>query len=131
MALDGVAGEVPTLAVALLLQAGGPAADVRDLSCDRWQTLINKAFRDRVPRIGRINGGDHVVVEADQILSVIARGRCSPWCRARGAPRRDDLPVQERDAPEEKPAPDGDPGIAGGNTVRVYKFDVARLTAPA
>ena len=27
-----------------------------------------------------------------------------------------------------KPAPDPDPGIAGGNTARVYNFDVARLT---
>jgi hypothetical protein len=30
-----------------------------------------------------------------------------------------------------KPAPDRDPGIAGGNTARVYQFDVARLTVPA
>ena len=30
-----------------------------------------------------------------------------------------------------KPAPDPDPGIAGGNTARVYHFDVARLTVPA
>jgi len=30
-----------------------------------------------------------------------------------------------------KPAPDHDPGIAGGNTARVYNFDVARLTVPA
>jgi hypothetical protein len=28
-----------------------------------------------------------------------------------------------------KPAPDRDPGIAGGNTARVYNFHVARLTA--
>jgi hypothetical protein len=27
-----------------------------------------------------------------------------------------------------KPAPDRDPGIAGGNTARVHKFDAARLT---
>ena len=27
-----------------------------------------------------------------------------------------------------KTAPDHDPGIAGGNTARVYNFDVARLT---
>jgi len=27
-----------------------------------------------------------------------------------------------------KAAPDHDPGIVGGNTARVYKFDVARLT---
>src|SRR6202158_1866880 len=36
-----------------------------------WQTRIDAAFRDRAPRIERINGGDHVVVEADQILSGI------------------------------------------------------------
>ncbi len=30
-----------------------------------------------------------------------------------------------------KPAPDHDPGIAGGNTARVYNFDVARLTVSA
>jgi hypothetical protein len=30
-----------------------------------------------------------------------------------------------------KPAPGHDPGIAGGNTARVYKFDAARLTVPA
>jgi hypothetical protein len=30
-----------------------------------------------------------------------------------------------------KPAPDYDPGIAAGNTTRMYNFDVARLTVPA
>ena len=30
-----------------------------------------------------------------------------------------------------KPAPDPDPGIAGGNTARVYNFEVARLTGTA
>ena len=35
------------------------------------------------------------------------------------------------DGEQAKPAPDQDPGIAGGNTARVYNFDVARLTAPA
>jgi hypothetical protein len=30
-----------------------------------------------------------------------------------------------------KPAPDPDPGIAAGNTARVYNFDLARLTVPA
>jgi len=38
---------------------------------DLWQTRIDKAFRKRAPRIERIDGGDHVVVEADQILSGI------------------------------------------------------------
>src|SRR5256714_333908 len=38
---------------------------------DLWQTRIDVAFRDRARRIERIDGGDHVVVEADQILSGI------------------------------------------------------------
>ncbi|HXC26959.1 MAG TPA: amidohydrolase family protein [Stellaceae bacterium] len=38
---------------------------------DLWQTRIDKAFRDRAPRIERIDGGDAVVVEADQVLSGI------------------------------------------------------------
>ena len=38
---------------------------------DLWQIRIDRAFRDRAPRIERIDGGDHVVVEADQILSGI------------------------------------------------------------
>jgi predicted TIM-barrel fold metal-dependent hydrolase len=35
------------------------------------------------------------------------------------------------EAKEAKPAPNPDPGIAGGNTARVYNFDVARLTVAA
>jgi predicted TIM-barrel fold metal-dependent hydrolase len=35
------------------------------------------------------------------------------------------------DDEQAKLAPDHDPGIAGGNTARVYNFDVARLTVPA
>ncbi|MBV8776400.1 MAG: amidohydrolase [Alphaproteobacteria bacterium] len=38
---------------------------------DLWQTRIDRPFRDRAPRIERIDGGDHVVVEADQVLSGI------------------------------------------------------------
>src|SRR5712671_7841763 len=38
---------------------------------DLWQTRIDAAFRGRAPRIERIDGADHVVVEADQILSGI------------------------------------------------------------
>jgi hypothetical protein len=30
-----------------------------------------------------------------------------------------------------KPALDPDPGIAGGNTTRMYNFDVVRKAAPA
>lgn len=38
---------------------------------DLWQTRIDRAFRDRAPRIERIEGGDYIVVERDQILSGI------------------------------------------------------------
>lgn len=38
---------------------------------DLWQTRIDAAFRDRAPRIERLDGTDAVVVEADQILSGI------------------------------------------------------------
>src|SRR3954462_238797 len=38
---------------------------------DLWQTRIDAAFRDRAPRIERIDGGDYIIVEADQILSGI------------------------------------------------------------
>src|ERR687898_1313551 len=38
---------------------------------DLWQTRIDAAFRDRAPRIQRIDGTDCVVVEADQVLSGI------------------------------------------------------------
>src|SRR5580704_16574251 len=38
---------------------------------DLVQTRIDAAFRDRAPRIQRIDGADQIVVEADQILSGI------------------------------------------------------------
>src|SRR3954465_5068632 len=38
---------------------------------DLWQTRIDMAFRDRAPRIERIDGDDQIVVEADQVLSGI------------------------------------------------------------
>src|SRR5262252_6349102 len=38
---------------------------------DLWQTRIDRAFRNRAPRIERIDGGDYIVVERDQILSGI------------------------------------------------------------
>ena len=36
---------------------------------DLRQTCIDAAFRDRAPRIERIDGADQIVVEADQILA--------------------------------------------------------------
>ena len=38
---------------------------------DLWQRRIDRAFRDRAPRIERIGGSDQIVVEADQVLSGI------------------------------------------------------------
>ena len=38
---------------------------------DLWQTRIDRAFRDRAPRIQRLDGADQIVIEADQILSGI------------------------------------------------------------
>src|ERR1700689_4864067 len=38
---------------------------------DLWQTRIDTAFRDRAPRIQRVDGTDQIVVETDQILSGI------------------------------------------------------------
>jgi predicted TIM-barrel fold metal-dependent hydrolase len=38
---------------------------------DLWQTRIDAAFRDRAPRIERIDGADRMVVETDRILSGI------------------------------------------------------------
>jgi predicted TIM-barrel fold metal-dependent hydrolase len=38
---------------------------------DLWTTRIDRAFRDRAPRIERIDGSDEIVVEKDQLLSGI------------------------------------------------------------
>jgi hypothetical protein len=38
---------------------------------DLWQTRIDAAFRDWVPRIERIDGCDNVVLDLDQTLSGI------------------------------------------------------------
>lgn len=38
---------------------------------DLWRTRIDRPFRDRAPRIERIDGTDQLVVEADQVLSGI------------------------------------------------------------
>ena len=38
---------------------------------DLWKTRIDAAFRDRAPRIQRIDGADQIVIESDQVLSGI------------------------------------------------------------
>src|SRR5947209_15939356 len=47
---------------------------------DLWQARIDRAFRDRAPRIERISGGDYVVVETDQILSGIGLISYAVFC---------------------------------------------------
>jgi hypothetical protein len=46
-------------------------------------------------------------------------------------PRSREIPAGVPEDQQAKPAPDPDPGIAGGNTARLYNFDVARLAVPA
>src|SRR3954451_23439261 len=62
---DRVRQEMPMLP--LVLSSDSHVFDPPDL----WQTRIDAAFRDRAPRIQRIDGTDQIVVEADQILSGI------------------------------------------------------------
>ena len=58
---------------------------------DLWQTRIDAPFRDRAPRIQRIDGTDQIVVEADQasppsqtLTTATGRRRlCVPILRAR------------------------------------------------
>src|SRR5207247_313786 len=38
---------------------------------DLWTTRIDRAFRDRAPRIERVDGSDEIIVEKDQVLSGI------------------------------------------------------------
>jgi hypothetical protein len=60
-------GQVPKV-LPLVLSSDSHVFEPPDL----WQTRIDVAFRDRAPRIERIDGTDQIVVEADQILSRIA-----------------------------------------------------------
>src|SRR5246127_447907 len=62
---DQVRKEMPMLP--LVLSSDSHVFEPPDL----WQTRIDRAFRDRAPRIERIDGGDYIVVEKDQILSGI------------------------------------------------------------
>ena len=64
-AADQVRKEKPVLP--LILSSDSHVFEPPDL----WQTRIDAAFRDRAPRIQRIDGADQIVVEADQILSGI------------------------------------------------------------
>src|SRR5260221_989972 len=62
---DQVRKEMPVLP--LILSSDSHVFEPPDL----WQTRIDAAFRDRAPRMQRIDGADQIVVEADQILSGI------------------------------------------------------------
>src|SRR2546427_10114886 len=52
---------------ALILSSHSPVFAPPDL----WTTRIDAAFRDRAPRMERIDGADEIVIEKDQILSGI------------------------------------------------------------
>jgi predicted TIM-barrel fold metal-dependent hydrolase len=56
-----------TMVPALVLSSDSHVFEPPDL----WQTRIDRAFRDRAPRMQRIDGADQIVVEADQVLSGI------------------------------------------------------------
>src|SRR5438132_5736210 len=58
---------------------------------DLWQTRIDRAFRDRAPRIERISGGDYVVVETDQILSGIGLISYAVFCLKKKKKKRTDI----------------------------------------
>src|SRR5260370_27130083 len=64
-ARDQVRKEMPVLPV--VLWSDSHVFEPPDL----WQTRIDAPFRDRAPRIERLDGADQIVVEADQILSRI------------------------------------------------------------
>ena len=55
------------MAPALILSSDSHVFEPPDL----WTTRIDTAFRNRAPRIQRIDGADQIVIEADQILSGI------------------------------------------------------------
>jgi predicted TIM-barrel fold metal-dependent hydrolase len=56
-----------SMAPALILSSDSHVFEPPDL----WQTRIDRRFRDRAPRMQRIEGADQLVVEADQVLSGI------------------------------------------------------------
>ena len=55
------------MAPALILSSDSHVFEPPDL----WATRIDTAFRNRAPRIQRIDGADQIVIEADQVLSGI------------------------------------------------------------
>jgi len=59
--------EVTPMLPALILSSDSHVFEPPDL----WATRIDKAFRDRAPRIQRIDGADQILIENDQFLSGI------------------------------------------------------------
>ena len=55
------------MAAAVILSSDSHVFEPPDL----WTTRIDTAFRNRAPRIQRIDGADQIVIEADQVLSGI------------------------------------------------------------
>src|SRR5256714_14304405 len=64
---DNAMHEVMPMVPALILSSDSHVFEPPDL----WTTRIDAAFRDRAPRMQRIDGADQIVVEADQVLSGI------------------------------------------------------------
>src|SRR3989442_14840026 len=84
---------------------------------DLWTTRIDAAFRDRAPRMQRIDGADQLVVEADQVISGIglisnagARFEAPETISAQG--RFEDVHRGGYD-PEQHPSDNALDGVAG------------------
>src|SRR3989454_11482108 len=85
---------------------------------DLWTTRIDAAFRDRAPRMQRIDGADQLVVEADQVISGIglisnAGARFEAPETISGQGRVEDVP-RGGDDPEQHPRDMGLREGAGG-----------------
>src|SRR2546421_4015099 len=64
---DNAMHEVMPMVPALILSSDSHVFEPPDL----WTTRIDAAFRDRAPRMQRLDGADQLVVEADQVISGI------------------------------------------------------------
>jgi predicted TIM-barrel fold metal-dependent hydrolase len=64
---DNALNEVMPMMPDLILSSDSHVFEPPDL----WTTRIDAAFRDRAPRMQRIDGADEIVIEKDQVLSGI------------------------------------------------------------
>jgi predicted TIM-barrel fold metal-dependent hydrolase len=88
------------------------------------RNVVSSSQEDAIGiRLRDVIGGDNMIWGSDYPHSAST----FPQSRKILAEILEGVPNDE----QAKPAPDHDPRIAGGNTARVYKFGVARPTAPA